>query len=67
MSIVKIDPSLCIGCGMCSAIADAVFELNGDTGLAEVKIPNGELKTPEEADAATQAKDSCPTQAISIQ
>jgi len=50
----------CIGCGVCTAIADAVFAL-GDDGLAYVIIP----EVPAELiDAAEEAKASCPGQAI---
>ena len=51
MKIVSINRDICIGCGMCTAIADAVFELSDD-GLASVKIPNGELTNAESQNPA---------------
>ncbi len=67
MKIVKVDPTLCIGCGTCCAIADAIFHLSPEDGLSKVIIPNGELKTPEQEDLAGEARDSCPAGAISIE
>lgn len=50
----------CIGCGVCTAIADAVFAL-GDDGLADAILS----EVPAElVDAAEEAKASCPGQAI---
>lgn len=66
MKVVSINKDICIGCGMCTAIADAVFAL-GDDGLAEVKIPNGDLNDSELEDLAEQAKDACPSAAIIIE
>ncbi len=66
MKIVSINRDICIGCGMCTAIADAVFELFDD-GLASVKIPNGELTNADDEDVAEQAKDACPSGAIEIE
>lgn len=51
---------------MCTAIADAVFELSDD-GLASVKIPNGELTNADDEDVAEQAKDACPSGAIEVE
>lgn len=66
MKIATINRDICIGCGMCTAIADAVFEL-ADDGLAQVKLPNGELLTDEDIENAEQAADSCPCGAITIE
>lgn len=66
MKIVSINRDICIGCGMCTAIADAIFELSDD-GLASVKIPNGELTNADDEDVAEQAKDACPSGAIEIE
>ena len=66
MKVVKVDQTLCIGCGTCCAIADAIFFLSPDDGLSKVKLPGGELKTPDDEDLAQEAVDSCPAGAISI-
>lgn len=66
MKIVSINKDICIGCGMCTAIAEALFAL-GDDGLAEVKIANGELNDEEEIDLANQAAESCPCAAITVE
>ncbi len=55
----KVDKELCIGCGLCSAIAGDTFEL-GDDGKAVVSNPQG---NPEEE--IQDAIDSCPVGAIS--
>lgn len=57
-----VDEGTCTGCGLCTDICPAVFEMKGD--LAEVKVdpvPSGE------EDACQDAADSCPVNAISIE
>ena len=51
----------CIGCGACTAIADAVFAM-GDDGLAENVL--GEEVPSDLVDLAQEACASCPVQAI---
>ncbi|MDD4036020.1 MAG: ferredoxin [Bacilli bacterium] len=60
---VNVDEDLCIGCGACPAIVPEVFELN-DQGLAYVKTNEYNENKKEEI---TDAKESCPTGAISIE
>jgi len=60
MSKIRVDPTKCIGCGLCTSIAEDCFRLN-DQGKAEGIC---ECK-----DSACQAKvkeavESCPVQAI---
>ena len=51
----------CIGCGVCTAIAEQVFAF-GDDGKAECILD----EVPEDLeDAANEALNSCPAQAIS--
>jgi len=58
---IKINKEACIGCGTCSAVAPDIFRLTDD-GKAEVISGDHSGK---EA-LVNQAKDSCPTQAISV-
>lgn len=52
----------CIGCGLCVSICPEVFEI-GDDGLAQ---PINEVTQPVE-NTASQARESCPVNAIDIQ
>ena len=57
---LKVNQDKCIGCGQCVSICEDVFNFN-DEGLAEV------IETPikeEHIEDATNAKESCPTEAI---
>lgn len=59
----KVLDNLCIGCGACAALVPDEFEINDD-GVAqaineEIKEDNKEL--------AEDAKDNCPTNAITIE
>lgn len=54
-----IDKEACIGCGLCTTIAENTFEL-GDDGKAEVKNPTGNAE-----EKVQDAIDSCPVGAIS--
>lgn len=57
----KVDPDLCISCGLCTEICSDVFEM-GDDGFAHaVKEVTEDLE-----ESATEARDECPTEAISI-
>lgn len=49
----------CIGCGLCADICPEVFRMN-DGGTAEAYAP----AAPDTADAATEAMQSCPVDAI---
>ena len=57
---ISVNQEACIGCGACTAIAEDLFELNGD-GLSEAKVTD----VPEDkVDQANEAVESCPTGAI---
>lgn len=59
----SVNKDVCMGCGACAATCDAVFAMDED-GLATVKV----AEVPEEAkDAAVEAKEGCPTSAISVE
>ena len=57
--MIKIDKEKCIGCGLCPAICEAVFEM-GKNNKAQVK--KGAKK---DAPCIKDAIESCPTEAIS--
>lgn len=58
----KVDPDLCIGCGLCPSVCPDVYSM-GDDGLAhaiEEEIPEDNLKDAEDA------RDGCPVSAIDL-
>jgi ferredoxin len=58
MPKVKVDPKKCIGCGLCTSIAEKSFKMNDD-GKAEAIVPTGD------SDAKIkEAIESCPVSAI---
>jgi ferredoxin len=57
---VKINKNECIGCGSCTAVCPANFEM-GDDGKA--KVINSEV---EELGCNQLAAENCPVQAISV-
>ncbi|MFZ2537874.1 MAG: ferredoxin [Oscillospiraceae bacterium] len=55
---VEVDQELCIGCGLCPAVAPEVFEMNAD-GKADAKpVASGQ------EDSAISALEQCPVSAI---
>ncbi len=57
----KVDPDLCIACGICPDLCPEVFELSGDIAIVIVD------PVPPEAEASCrEAMESCPVDAISI-
>jgi len=56
-----VDLELCIGCGLCPTICEEVFEM-GDDDLAHAHAQ----VTDDIEEAVTEARDSCPVDAISI-
>ena len=58
----KVVDNLCIGCGACAALVPDEFDIN-DNGVAYAVNEN--VKD-ENKDLALDAKDNCPTGAISI-
>ncbi len=60
MTKVKVDESLCIGCGTCEALCPSVFKIDMDAGKSKVIAEEcGECNCQE-------AVTSCPVGAISI-
>ena len=66
MAKAKVNKSACIGCGMCTGICPEVFEF-GDDSLSENKLGDNTVLPADVVDAAKEAADSCPTQAIEIE
>lgn len=70
---IKIDRSLCIGCGTCAAVAPKTFELDNE-GKAMIKKKDGSLNAgpvdidqiDDKKENIINAKSSCPVEAISI-
>ena len=57
----SVDRDTCIGCGVCPSICPSVFEMDGDRSSTKVDIvPEGD------EDAAKEAAESCPVEAIEI-
>jgi len=60
----KVDKNTCIGCALCSGIAQDVFEMDYDAGKAVVK--KDARITPENEAMAKDAEANCPVGAISL-
>jgi len=58
----RVDEDLCCGCGPCEEICPEVFEIVD--GIAKVKV---DPVPADIEDKAEQAKENCPTEAISIE
>ncbi len=57
-----VDPDLCTGCELCVDTCPEVFEMDDDVAKAIVDV------VPEDAeDAAQEAAESCPAEAITIE
>lgn len=56
----EVDPSACIGCGLCTDLAEGIFQIN-DSGVAEAIAEASD----DQKDAVQEAIDSCPAHAIS--
>lgn len=57
---VKVNDEACIGCGICQATADTVFEIN-DEGVSEVVV---DTVADDMVENVKEAIESCPTAAI---
>ena len=57
-----VDPSRCIGCGLCPDIAPEVFRIPHPKGCAVAYDPDG--WKPDDADRIERAAANCPVRAI---
>ena len=59
----KVIDNLCIGCGACAALVPDEFDINDDG----VSYAINDIIKEEDKELAKDAKDNCPTGAISIE
>ena len=60
--IVKVDPDLCIGCGLCVNTAPNVFEMVEDKAVAK-----SDVVAEADEESARQMVEDCPVNAISVE
>lgn len=69
MSKIILEKEKCIGCGTCSAVCDALFELKGDN-KANIKgstmVGENEELVIDDIMCANEAVGSCPVQCIHV-
>lgn len=61
----KVDQKTCIGCALCSGIAEDIFEMDYEAGKAVAK--KGVKIEAENQDRAKEAEQNCPVGAIKIE
>ena len=59
---VRVDPELCSGDEVCTQVCPEIFEMEGDKAVAKIEEVPSDLKG-----CATEAADSCPSEAIIIE
>ena len=58
----KVDHDLCIGCALCESICPELYEIREDDLAHELGTETEYLQ-----DSAEEARDACPTEAITIE
>lgn len=57
----KVDPDICIGCGLCTDICPEAFKMDGDKAVAYIEV------VPKSAEGSCKkAAEDCPVTAITI-
>ena len=59
---VRVDPDICIGCGLCVQICPEVFEMEGDKAVVRTDTVPKDVES-----TCRQAADECPVTAIIIE
>ncbi len=55
----RVDPDICIGCGLCANTCPEVFDMQGDKAVVKVStVPDGAQ------DTCKKATEECPVTAI---
>lgn len=58
-----VDQKTCIGCSLCTSLAEEVFEMKGDKAVV---IKGADLTNKKNYKKAKEAEQSCPVAAIAI-
>ena len=58
---VKVDPDICIGCGLCASTCPEVFEMKDDKAVVIIAVVPKNVE-----EACKKATDECPVTAIFI-
>ena len=58
----EVDPSICIGCGLCAEICPDVFVLEGDVAVVTTTVV-----PPDMEETCREACEACPVAAISLE
>ena len=58
---VKIDPDICIGCGLCVSACAEVFRMEGEKAIVYLTAIGDNLK-----DSVHRAEEECPVTAIIV-
>jgi len=58
----KVNPDICIGCGLCETICPEVYRMEDDKAIVYVAIV-----PPESEKTCQKAADECPVTAITIE
>lgn len=64
---VKIDKKTCIGCLMCTSMAEEIFEIDEDKDGVKVKVKETvDMSKKENQKKARESVEACPVEAIKV-